>query len=67
VRWPLDVALSNDGVTWRHVLTLESQPCPNGYAYPTVIQTADGLVHIVYTWNRQHIKYVVLDPRDLEP
>ena len=40
VRCPLDVALSDDGVTWRHVLTLEAQPCPNGYAYPTVIQTA---------------------------
>ena len=66
VRCPLDVALSDDGVTWRHVLTLESTPCPNGYAYPTVIQTADGLVRIVYTWNRQRIKYVVLDPRDFE-
>ena len=65
-RCPLDVALSDDGVTWRHVLTLESTPCPNGYAYPTTIQSADGLVHVVYTWNRQHIKYVVLDPRDFE-
>ncbi|MGA2445359.1 MAG: sialidase family protein [Opitutaceae bacterium] len=67
VRCPLDVALSDDGVAWHHVLTLESKPCPNGYAYPSVIQTADGLVRIVYTWNRQHIKYVVLDPRDLKP
>lgn len=67
VRYPLDVALSDDGVEWRHVLTLESKPCPNGYAYPSVIQTADGLVHIVYTWNRQHIKHVVLAPGDLKP
>jgi predicted neuraminidase len=66
-RYPLDVAISADGVTWHHVLTLESQPRGNGYAYPSVIQTADGLVRIVYTWNRQHIKYVVLDPRDLKP
>ncbi len=64
-RYPLDVALSNDGVTWRHVLTLESKPMPSGYAYPSVIQTADGLVRIVYTWNRQHIKYVVLNPEAL--
>ena len=64
-RCPLDVALSEDGVTWRHVLTLESKPIPNGYAYPSVIQTDDGLVRIVYTWNRQRIKYVVLDPREL--
>ena len=66
-RCPLDVALSDDGVAWRHVLTLESTPCPNGYAYPSVIQSADGFVHVVYTWNRQRIKYVVLDPRDLKP
>ena len=65
-RCPLDVALSDDGVTWRHVLTLESAPCPNGYAYPTALQSADGLVHIVYTWDRRHIKYVVIDPRDFE-
>lgn len=67
VRYPLDVALSDDGIDWHHVLTLESNPCPNGYAYPSVIQTSDGLVHIVYTWNRKHIKHVVLDPSDLRP
>ena len=65
VRYPLDVAISSDGVKWQHVLTLEDQPCDNGYAYPAVIQTSDGLVHITYTWNRQHIKYVVLDPKQL--
>ena len=64
-RVPLDVAVSDDGVAWRHVLTLESEPRANGYAYPTAIQTADGLVHIVYTWDRKRIKHVVLDPRDL--
>jgi len=63
VRYPLDVALSSDGVNWRHVLTLESEPCENGYAYPAVIQTSDGLVHVTYTWNRQRIKHVVLDPK----
>lgn len=67
VRYPLDVAMSADGVIWRHVLTLESKPCPDGYAYPSVIQTSDGLVHIVYTWNRERIKHVVLDPCDLAP
>ncbi len=64
-RWPLDVALSKDGVAWRRVLTLETEPCAAGYAYPAVIQASDGLVHIAYTWNRKHIKYVVLDPKRL--
>jgi predicted neuraminidase len=65
VRYPLDVAISSDGVKWEHVLTLEAEPCEYGYAYPAVIQASDGLVHITYTWNRQHIKHVVLDPKKL--
>ena len=65
VRYPLDVAVSSDGVKWNHVLTLESAPCEDGYAYPAVIQAADGLVHITYTWNRRHIKHVILDPKKL--
>ena len=64
-RYPLDVALSDDGVAWRHALTLEAEPVGNGYAYPAVIQTADGLVHVTYTWNRKMIKHVVLDPKKL--
>jgi predicted neuraminidase len=35
------------------------------YSYPTAIQSADGLVHIVYTWKRERIRHVVVDPRDL--
>jgi predicted neuraminidase len=66
LRYPLDVAVSNDGVDWRHVMTIESEPIPNGYAYPAVIQASDGLVHITYTWDRKMIKHVVLDPAKLQ-
>ena len=65
LRYPLDIALSTDGVTWKHVVTLESEPIGAGYAYPAVIQTSDGLVHVTYTWDRKHIKHVVLDPKKL--
>jgi predicted neuraminidase len=65
VRYPLDVAISADGIAWKHVLTLEAEPCENGYAYPAVIQTRDGLVHITYTWDRKRIKHAVLDPAKL--
>ena len=65
LRYPLDVALSKDGVDWQRVLTLESEPNENGYAYPAVIQAADGKVHITYTWDRKRIKHVVLDPSKL--
>jgi len=64
-RWPLNIGLSDDGIRWRNVLTLESKPLPDGYAYPAVIQTRDGLVHITYTYNRTHIRHVVIDPRRL--
>lgn len=64
-RWPLDVAISKDGVHWARVLTLETEPNKAGYAYPAVIQARDGLVHITYTWDRTRIKHVVLDPKKL--
>lgn len=61
-RWPLDVAISSDGLDWKHVLTLETEPCKSGYAYPAVIQASDGLVHITYTVNRMRIQHAVVDP-----
>jgi len=64
-RFPIDVALSCDGSRWTHVLTLDSQPLPSGYAYPAVIQASDGRVHVTYTWDRKKIKHVVLDPARL--
>lgn len=64
-RWPLDVAVSADGLVWRHAVTLESEPRTSGYAYPAVIQTADGKIHITYTWGRTMIKHMVLDPAKL--
>jgi predicted neuraminidase len=62
-RTPLNVALSRDGVTWEAALVLEREP--GEYSYPAVIQTADGLVHVTYTWRRQRIRHVVLDPARL--
>jgi predicted neuraminidase len=65
-RSPLNVAISDEGADWRMVLVLEDDPeAPSGFAYPAVIQTGDGLVHITYTWKRQRIKHVVLDPASL--
>jgi len=64
-RYPLDVAISRDGLRWEHVLVLEDEPLRDGYAYPAVIQTSDGLVHVTYTWDRKTIKHVVIDPAKL--
>jgi len=58
----LNVALSDNGKTWEPVMTLENEPIEDGYAYPAVIQSSDGMVHITYTYNRRSVKHVVLDP-----
>ena len=59
-RTPLSVLLSDDGENWKHYLTLDDSPI-NQYSYPSVIQSKDGKIHIVYTWRRTRIKYVELD------
>lgn len=59
-RTPLSVAISDDGLHWQNVATLEDSPVSQ-YSYPSVIQGEDGKLHIVYTWRRQRIKHVVLD------
>jgi predicted dehydrogenase len=63
-RSPLNLAVSRDGKTWDAALVLESNP--GEYSYPAVIQTSDGLVHITYTWRRQRIKHVVVNPMTLQ-
>jgi predicted neuraminidase len=62
-RSPLNVALSKDGVRWEPSVTLEDQP--GEYSYPAVIQARDGNIHVTYTWRRERIKHVVLDPTRL--
>ena len=59
----MNVALSQDGSIWEAALVLESEE--GEYSYPAVIQTSDGLVHITYTWRRERIKHVVIDPAEL--
>jgi len=63
-RTPLNVAISNDGKKWYAAAILEDSGVGQ-YSYPSVIQTSDGLVHIVYTWRRERIRHVVIDPQKL--
>ncbi len=59
----LNVAVSDDGITWKAAVLLENDPdTKSEYSYPAVIQGSDGLVHVTYTWNRKLIKHVVIDP-----
>ena len=63
-RTPLNVSISKDGKEWSAAIILEDSPISQ-YSYPAVIQTADGLLHFIYTWRRQKIKHVVVDPAKL--
>ncbi len=63
-RSPLNLAISSDGKAWGAALILEDEP-KNEFSYPAIIQSSDGLVHITYTWKRQRIKHVVIDPAKL--
>ena len=64
-RSPLNVAWSTDGRAWHAGAILERER--GEYSYPAVIQTADGRVHITYTWKRQRVRHVELDPAKLTP
>ncbi len=73
-RAPLTLALSqDDGLTWpwqRHLETGDGWCMSNNsaqglnreYSYPSIAQTADGLLHLAYTVFRQHIRYARVMP-----
>ena len=64
-RSPLHIARSLDeGRTWEKPLQLESNP--GEYSYPSVLQTSDGKIHIIYTFRRYSIKHVELNEGWLE-
>jgi predicted neuraminidase len=64
-RHVLNVAVSKDGKNWEAALILEKETTGE-YSYPAVIQSADGMVHATYTWQRKRIRHVVIDPAKLQ-
>ncbi|NBV53483.1 MAG: hypothetical protein EBR83_08210, partial [Verrucomicrobia bacterium] len=60
-RSPLNLAISKDGIVWEAALVLEDEPKAE-FSYPAIFQSADGLVHVTYTWKRKLAKHVVIDP-----
>jgi predicted neuraminidase len=61
-RAKLQVSRSPDGKSWEPFVVLEDETSGE-YSYPAMIQTRDGLVHVTYTWRRERIKHVILDPK----
>ena len=63
-RRPLSLLVSNDnGETWSHRLDLET--APGEFSYPSIIQAADGGLHLVYTYLRTHIQHAIMDLDEL--
>lgn len=63
-RSQLAVSVLRSTDSWQQVLLLENDI--GEYSYPAVIQTADNMVHITYTWKRERIKHVVIDPSRID-
>ncbi|MDX9972429.1 MAG: sialidase family protein [FCB group bacterium] len=66
-RHSLAVAMSDDeGKTWKWKRHIEkAEPGKGSFAYPSMIQSADGNIHITYTHNideKKSIKHVVFAP-----
>ncbi|MDR3199606.1 MAG: exo-alpha-sialidase [Planctomycetaceae bacterium] len=57
----LNLAVSRDGNDWQQIAVIECTPTAE-FSYPSIIQTKDGMVHALYTWNRRLIKHIVFDP-----
>jgi alpha-L-rhamnosidase len=64
-RTPLSLALSDDGIHWHHLLTLEDSPISQ-YSYPAIIQGRNGHLYCVYTWRRQRIVFMEIDLNKLK-
>lgn len=59
-RHPLSLTLSGDeGRTWLRPRVLVDGD--GEYAYPSLIQSPDGLIHIVYSHNRERIMHLVIN------
>ena len=64
-RHAIHLAISEDGKRWRAVATVEKAK-KGEFSYPAMIQTEDGLVHMTYTWNRERVRHVVIDPEKIQ-
>ncbi|MCH2203251.1 MAG: exo-alpha-sialidase [Fuerstiella sp.] len=60
----INIGMSDDGVTWKAAAILDKEP-RSEFSYPAVIQSSDGMVHVTYTWKRQLIRHVRIDPSRL--
>ncbi|MFI0348287.1 MAG: exo-alpha-sialidase [Chthoniobacterales bacterium] len=57
----LRLALSKDeGRSWQRIATIAEEP-GGDFSYPYLMQTHDGIIHLLYSWKRKHIRHVVFN------
>jgi alpha-L-rhamnosidase len=62
-RYPLSLAVSQDGLDWDVAISELDRDGSASMDYPSIIQTSDKMLHIVYSWRgHDKIKHVVLNP-----
>ena len=50
---------TGDGESWRTIHEFEKDPSgADEYSYPYLIRASSGDYHLLYTWQRTHIKHV---------
>jgi predicted neuraminidase len=54
-RTPLCIALGDEKERWFGKRSIAAGP--GEFSYPSLIQTKDGAVHMVYTYQRKYIQY----------
>ncbi len=60
-RTPLHLSISADeGKSWKTLAVLEDEP--GEYSYPAIIYGSDGALHMTYTWRRETVRYVRVEP-----
>lgn len=63
-RNPLSIAISTDqGRNWKKIADIEASELreddnKDEFSYPYIIQSRDGIYHLVYTWKREKVAYV---------
>ena len=57
----LRLAISHDaGKTWKRIATIVEEP-KGDFSYPYFFQTRDGTLHLLYSWQRRHIRHVTFN------
>jgi predicted neuraminidase len=54
-RTPFCIALAGEEENWEKIRILED--AEGEFSYPTMMQTDDSRIHLVYTYQREHIQY----------